>query len=191
MSTSLNPRLKFALDVAPLAAFIIGFKFFGMLQATVWLMAATFISLGIIFAVEKRLALAPLITGVMVGVFGGATLILQDEYYIKIKPTVVNLILASILLIGLKMGKPLLKYVLEVAFKLDDAGWRGLSLRWGLFFIFLAGVNEIVWRNFSTDFWVSFKLFGMMTLNIAFWVCHVPYLQRHMLPEEEKVEEEL
>lgn len=185
----MHPRLKFILDIAPLAAFLIGYKFFGMLQATVWLMAATFISLGIIYAVEKRLALAPLITGIMVGVFGGATLILQDEYYIKIKPTVVNLILASVLLIGLKMGKPLLKYVLEVAFKLDDAGWRGLSLRWGIFFIFLAVVNEIVWRNFSTDFWVSFKLFGMMTLNILFWVFHVPFLQRHALPEE-KAEEE-
>jgi intracellular septation protein len=175
----INAQAKFALDMAPLVAFLIGFKLMGMQEATVLLMLVTFACLGIIYIAEKRLALAPLITGLMVGVFGGLTLILKDEYYIKIKPTVVNLLLAAVLLIGLKMGKPLVKYLLEVAFKLDEKGWRSLSLRWGLFFIFLAAVNEIVWRNFSTDFWVSFKLFGMLSLNILFWVAHVPFLQRH------------
>lgn len=179
----LNPVLKSAIDIAPLAAFIAGFYLFGLQGATALLMAATFTGLIIVYAVERRLALAPLVTGVMVGIFGALTLMLDDEYFIKIKPTVVNLILAAVLLGGLKLGKPLLKYVLEVAFRLDDAGWRGLSLRWGLFFIFLALVNEVVWRNFSTEFWVNFKLFGMLTLNISFWVAHVPYLQRHMVEE--------
>lgn len=181
----INPQVKFALDMAPLAAFLIGFKMLGMQEATILLMVTTFICLGIIYAAERRLALAPLITGLMVGIFGALTLILKDEYYIKIKPTVVNLILASVLLIGLKMGKPLVKYMLEAAVKLDEKGWRGLSLRWALFFILLAGVNEIVWRHFSTDFWVSFKLFGMLTLNILFWLVHMPYLQRHRLEEGE------
>lgn len=180
----MHPTVKFILDLAPLGAFILGFYLWGMQEATMLLMAATFLSLLIIYIVERRLALAPLITGLMVGVFGALTLMLKDDYYIKIKPTVVNLILASILLIGVKLGKPLLKYVLEVAFKLDDAGWRGLSIRWGMFFIFLAGVNEVVWRNFSTEFWVNFKLFGMLTLNILFWVCHAPFLQRHMIDEQ-------
>lgn len=179
----MNGKVKFALDMAPLVAFIIGFKLWGMRGATMALMAVTFISLGIIYSYERRLALAPLITGVMVGIFGAITLILQDDYYIKIKPTVVNLILASVLLIGAKMGKPLLKYVLEVAFQLDEEGWRVLSIRWGLFFIFLAMVNEVVWRHFSTEFWVNFKLFGMFTLNILFWVSQYRFLQEHMVKE--------
>ena len=179
----LKPALKNAIDLAPLAAFILGFYLFGLQGATALLMAVTFAGLATVYVVEKRLAIAPLVTGVMVGIFGALTLMFDNEYFIKVKPTVVNLILAAILLGGLKMGKPLLKYVLEVAFRLDDAGWRGLSLRWGIFFIFLALVNEAVWRNFSTEFWVNFKLFGMLTLNIAFWVAHVPFLQRHMVEE--------
>lgn len=182
-SKKLSPAVKNAVDLAPLVAFMGGFYLFGLQGATALLMVATFIGLAIVYAVERRIALAPLITGVMVGIFGALTLWLDNDYFIKIKPTVVNLILAAVLLGGLKLGKPLLKYVLEVAFKLDDAGWRGLSLRWGLFFIFLAIVNEVVWRNFSTEFWVNFKLFGMLTLNIAFWVVHVPYLQRHMVEQ--------
>lgn len=182
----MHPTVKFILDLAPLGAFMLGFYLWGLQEATVLLMVVTFISLAVIYVVERRLALAPLITGLMVGIFGALTLVLKDEYYIKIKPTVVNLILAAILLVGAKLGKPLLKYVLEVAFKLDEAGWRSLSIRWGVFFIFLAAVNEVVWRNFSTEFWVNFKLFGMMTLNILFWVCHAPFLQRHMLDAEEK-----
>lgn len=182
-SKKLNPALKNVIDLAPLGAFILGFYLFGLQGATALLMAVTFAGLAVVYAVERRIAVAPLVTGVMVGIFGALTLMLKDEYFIKIKPTVVNLILAAILLVGLKLGKPLLKYVLEVAFRLDDDGWRGLSLRWGIFFIFLALVNEVVWRNFSTEFWVNFKLFGMLTLNIAFWVVHVPFLQRHMVKE--------
>lgn len=180
-SRKLKPAHKNLLDLAPAIVFVAAyFLAKDVMLATVLLMAATFASLTVFYAVERRVAPMPLITGVMVGLFGGLTLLLNDEYFIKIKPTIVNLIFAGILLGGWLTDRPLLKALLETAFRLDAAGWRGLSLRWGLFFVFLALVNEIVWRNFSTDFWMSFKLFGMLSLNIAFWVVHVPYLQRHM-----------
>lgn len=181
---TLPPAIKNLLDLAPVALFMgAWFLAKNMMLATALLMIGTFVSLAVVYAVEKRLALMPLITGVMVGVFGGLTLFLEDETFIKVKPTIVNCIFATILLAGWYLRRPLLKYLFEAAFKLDDNGWRGLSLRWGIFFLFLAVVNEVVWRSFSTDFWISFKLFGMLTLNIAFWVVHVPYIQRHMQPE--------
>lgn len=179
---TLKPALKNLLDLAPVMAFMVAwFLSNDMMLATILLMAGTFASLAVFFVIERRIALMPLITGLMVGVFGGLTLFLEDDTFIKVKPTIINCIFAAILLTGWKLEKPLLKYLFESAFKLDDAGWRGLSLRWALFFLFLAIVNEVIWRNFSTDFWVSFKLFGMLTLNIVFWIIHVPFLQRHMV----------
>jgi intracellular septation protein len=181
---TLKPAIKNLLDLAPVMAFMATWFLAGdIMLATALLMICTFASLIIFYVVEKRIALMPLVTGVVVGVFGGLTLFLNDDLFIKIKPTIINCIFAAILLAGWKLEKPLLKYLFESAFKLDDAGWRGLSLRWGLFFLFLAVVNEVVWRNFSMDFWVSFKLFGMLTLNLAFWAFHVPFLQRHMVEE--------
>ncbi len=179
----INGTVKFILDMAPIVGFIAAYYFYDLMAATAVLMVATFISLIVIYAVERKVALAPLITGIMVGVFGAMTLLTQNDYFIKVKPTIVNMILAAILLIGAAFGKPLLKYVLEVAFKMTEKGWLGLSIRWGIFFIFLAILNEIIWRNFSTEFWVNFKLFGMLPLNILFWIVHVPYLQRHMLKD--------
>lgn len=181
----MNSGLKFILDMGPIAGFVAAFYLSGLLAATATLMVFTFISLAVTYAVERTVALAPLVTGVLVGIFGAVTLLTQDEYFIKIKPTVANLLLASILLGGVALGKPLLKYVLEVAFKLTEEGWRGLSIRWGIFFIFLAVVNEVVWRNFTTEFWVNFKLFGMLTMNIAFWIGHAPYIMRHKLPDHD------
>lgn len=183
----LKPAHKNILDLAPVVLFMTAwFTSKDMMLATVLLMAGTFISLGVSYAVERRIALMPLITAIVVGVFGGLTLFLHDDTFIKMKPTIINLIFAAILLTGWKLKRPLLKYLFEAAFKLDDEGWWGLSLRWGLFFILLAAVNEVVWRNFSTDFWISFKLFGMLTLNLAFWVVHIPYLQKHMQEDDTK-----
>lgn len=175
---------KFLIDLAPIGAFVAGYSLFDLRTATVWLMVATGISLILTYVMERKIAMAPLITGIMVGIFGGLTLLTHNDYFIKIKPTIVNLCLAAILLGGVAMGKSLLRYVLEVAFQLDEAGWRSLSIRWGLFFIFLALVNELVWRNFSDGFWVSFKLFGMLSLNILFWMIHVPFIKRHQLTQE-------
>ena len=164
----------------PLAVFFIAYKMGGVMAATVALMVATSISMGVIYGVERKIALAPLITGGVVMIMGGLTIALKDPAFIKIKPTIVNLSFAAILLGGVFIGKRgLLKYVLDVAFHLTDEGWRILSRRWGFFFVFLAGLNECIWRNFSEDFWVNFKVFGMFTLTIAFAVSQFKLVERY------------
>jgi intracellular septation protein len=112
-------------------------------------------------------------------VFGGLTLWLQDATFIKMKPTIVNTLFGGVLLGGLVFGRSLLGYVFESAFKLDAEGWRKLTLRWGVFFLFLAVVNEIVWRNFSEATWVAFKVWGIMPITIAFTLSQMPLIMRH------------
>src|SRR5690606_26779187 len=110
--------------------------------------------------------------------------ILNDETFVKMKPTIVNLIFSSVLLGGLACKKPLLKYVLHYALQLEERGWWLLSLRWGLFFAFLAGLNEYIWRNYPTDFWVSFKVFGMLTCTVIFTACQFPLIQRYLIADD-------
>lgn len=180
MQKRLSANMKLMLDFAPLAAFFIAFKLAGVMAATATLIAATAVSLAIIYAIERRLAPAPLITGIIVALFGGLTLVLKDDAFIKLKPTIINLIFAGVLLVGaygFKRG--LLKHILDVAMNLTDEGWLKLSARWGFFFIFLAGLNEFIWRNFPTEFWVNFKVFGMFTLTIVFAVAQVRLINRY------------
>jgi intracellular septation protein len=181
----MNSKTRLFLDLAPLAAFFIAYQLHGLEAATACIIVVTLISLAYIYVKERTIAPMPLITGIAVTLLGGLTLYLQDETFIKIKPTVVNLVFAGILFVGHFMGKPILKYLLDHAFKMDDLGWRKLSLRWGIFFIFLAGVNEVVWRNFSTDFWVDFKVFGMMMLTMGFTLCQLPLMKEHMILDDE------
>lgn len=183
MNGKLHPTVKLALDFAPLLVFFVVYKASGVMAATVALMVATTLSIGIIYAKERTLALAPLISGGVVMVMGGLSVALNDEHFIKIKPTIVNLLFASILLGGVYgYRKGLLKYVLDVAFSLTDRGWLILSQRWGFFFLFLAVLNEVIWRSFSTGFWVNFKVFGMFTLTIAFAVSQWKLIEKHTLP---------
>jgi len=149
--------------------------------ATGCFMVAIIISLIATYTLHKTIPVMPLITGAFVMVFGGLTIFLQDEQFIKLKPTMVNLIFASSLLGGLAFGKPTMKYLFANAFHLDEEGWRKMTLRWGLFFVFLAIVNEIVWRNFSTDFWVSFKVFGIMPITAVFAMSQVRVITNHQL----------
>ena len=128
----------------------------------------------------------PFVTGIVVLVFGGLTLWLQDEAFIKMKPTIINVLFGATLLGGLLFGRPLLGYVFDSVFRLDDEGWRKLTFRWGMFFFVLAVLNEVVWRNFSTDAWVNFKVFGIMPLTILFTLTQMPLIQRHALPDPEK-----
>ena len=181
-----NPFLKLALEMGPLVVFFFVNARWGIFWATGIFMLAAPIALAASWWLTRRLAIMPVVTLVVVLVFGGLTLALQDELFIKMKPTIVNALFGTVLLGGLAFGRPLLGYVLDSVFQLDAEGWRKLTLRWGLFFFFLAAVNEVVWRSFSTDFWVGFKVFGIMPLTIAFTLTQMPLIQRHALPEPEK-----
>lgn len=193
-----NPLLKLALELGPLLVFFfansrgqwLAEKFpvlaeFGgpIFIATGLFMAATALALGISWLLTRTLPVMPLVSGVVVLVFGALTLYLQDELFIKMKPTIVNTLFGVTLLGGLAFGKSLLGYVFDSAFRLDAEGWRKLTLRWGVFFLFLAVVNEIVWRMFSTDFWVAFKVWGIMPITVIFTMSQMPLIMRHSLEE--------
>jgi intracellular septation protein len=158
----------------------------GIFIATAVFMVAMLASLVATRALLGKLPIMPLVSGVVVLVFGGLTLWMQDDTFIKMKPTIVNTLFGIVLLGALAMGKPLLPYVLDSVFRLTAEGWRQLTLRWGLFFFVLAALNEIVWRMFSTDFWVAFKVWGVMPITIAFAMSQVGFLQRYELKDEER-----
>ncbi len=180
-----NPLLKLALELGPLAIFFFANSRFGIFTATAVFMVAITVALALSWFMTRKLAIMPLITGIVVLVFGGLTIYLHDDLFIKLKPTIVNCLFGTILLGGLYFGKSLLGYVFDSVFKLTDEGWRLLTLRWGVFFFVLAIINEIVWRNFSTDFWVSFKVFGFMPITLAFTLFQMPLITKHTLSEED------
>ena len=184
-NTPVPQKVKLVCDFGPLLAFFIMYRHAGLGPATGVLILGTVLALAIIYMLERRVAIMPLFSGIAVTVFGGITLLLQDEIYIKIKPTVINLLFAAILLIGWARGKPLLKYLFSDALQLDEKGWLILSMRWGVYFVFLAALNEFIWRSFSTDFWVSFKVFGMFTCTIVFTLCQIPLMKRHLIEDTE------
>jgi intracellular septation protein len=156
--------------------------------ATGLFMAATALALIASWALTRTLPIMPLVSGVVVLIFGALTLYLQDDIFIKMKPTIVNTLFGGVLLGGLLFGKSLLGYVFDSAFSLDAEGWRKLTFRWGLFFLFLALVNEVVWRNFSTDAWVTFKVWGIMPITLLFTFSQMPLIMRHSLEEKAKEE---
>lgn len=181
--SAVNPILKLALEIGPLALFFLTNARAGLFWATGVFMVAIIFSLSITWLLERRLPTLPLVTGIFVLIFGGLTLYLQDELFIKLKPTIVNTLFAVILLTGLLWGKSFLKSLMGTMFPMTDQGWRVLTLRWAMFFVVLAILNEIVWRNTSTDTWVSFKVFGIMPLTILFSILQLPAMNRHRLPE--------
>ena len=196
MTREVNPLLKLALELGPLLVFFfanargewLGQTFpilteFGgpIFIATGLFMIATAVALSVSWLLTRRLPLMPLISGIVVLVFGALTLWLQNDTFIKMKPTIVNTLFSLILLGGLLFGQSLLGYVFNSAFRLTDEGWRKLTLRWGLFFIVLAVLNEVVWRNFSTDFWVAFKVWATMPITILFTISQMPLILRHSL----------
>lgn len=197
----LSPLLKLALELGPLGVFFLFnsrgeqiAEAFPVLQvigepiflATAAFMVAITISLTVSLWLTRRLPIMPLVSGVVVLVFGALTLWLHDELFIKLKPTIVNCLFGSVLLGGLFFGKALLGYVFDSAFKLTDEGWRKLTFRWGIFFFVLAAINEIVWRSFSTDFWVSFKVFGIMPITLVFTLTQLPLIQKYAITDETK-----
>lgn len=177
----LNPGLKLALELGPLAIFFAANQIWGIFPATAVFMAAVTIALGINYWLERKLPVMPIVTGVMVLVFGGLTLLLHDELFIKIKPTIVNTLFAATLLGGLLFGRSLIKLVMEHAIQLPDFAWRSLTWRYAALFGFLAILNEVIWRNFSTDFWVAFKVWGVFPITLAFTLAQLPYISKHQI----------
>ena len=170
-------------DYGPLIVFFIAYVRFDLMTATAALMAATAVALTLALIFERRVPMMPVITAVIVGIFGGLTLWLDDEMFIKLKPTIVQGLMSAVLLGGLVFGKALLKPVIGTAWPMDDLGWRRLTFRFGCFFAVMAVVNEAVWRTQSTDFWVTFKVFGLMGLTFVFGMLQMPLLNRHRIDE--------
>jgi len=180
----MNPLLRLGLDLGPLLLFFIAYSAADIFYATGALMAAVTISVGINFAIERKVAPMPLITLVLVLIFGGLTLWLANENFIKVKPTILYAIFAAVLLIGLAMGRIFLKTLLAQSLRLPESAWRALTWRWAVFFLCLAVTNEIVWRNFSDDVWVAFKVWGVFPLTLLFAVAQTPFISRHLIQDD-------
>lgn len=200
----LSPGLKLLLDLGPLLLFflanarpqlfapmlgavlpasLVTGEQAGIFVATAVFVPAVLVALAISYALTRHIAVMPVVTAVVVVVFGGLTLALQNETFIKVKPTIVYVLFGAVLIGGLAFKKSLLGIVFDSVFHLTDEGWRKLTLRWGLFFLVLAVLNEIVWRTFSTDTWVSFKVFGFLPLTFLFAAAQVPLLRKHAVSD--------
>jgi len=175
---------KLLIELGPLLVFFAGNAAGGIYVGTAAFMAATLISLAVAWLFYHKVPIMPLVSGAIVLVFGGLTLYLRDDTFIKLKPTIVYSMFALLLVGGFLMRKPVLELLLGPVFNLTEEGWRKLTLRWIAFFIAMAVVNELVWRNFSTDAWVSFKAFGFLPLTFLFALAQVPLMQRHGEPED-------
>lgn len=186
MSKPAPPWLKPAVDYGPLVAFFVAYWLGDLFTATAAIMIATAISIILSYAIERRIPVMPVVTAAIVMVFGGLTLWLNDERFIKMKPTLVQALFAVILFGGLLLRKPLLKPLMQSAWQLTDRGWTILTLRFAIFFAVMAVLNEIVWRTMSTDIWVNFKIFGILLLTFAFTAFQVPLITRHQIAPPEK-----
>jgi intracellular septation protein len=175
----LNPLLKLTLDIGPLVLFFLANSRFGIFAATGAFMAAVVAALLVSYAMTRQWPIMPVVTAIVVVVFGGLTLALHDETFIKLKPTIIYALFGGILLGGYILKKPFLAILFDSMFQLTPEGWRKLTLRWALFFFALAVLNEAIWRTQSTDFWVNFKLFGFVPITFLFAALQYPLLMRH------------
>jgi intracellular septation protein len=175
----LHPGLKLALELGPLVLFFFANARWGIFAGTAVFMVAILIALAVSYSLTRHLPIMAIVSAVIVTVFGGLTLVLHDETFIKIKPTLIYGLFAVTLAGGLLFRKPLLELVFDSVFTLTEEGWRKLTVRWILFFAFMAVLNEVIWRTQSTDFWVSFKLFGAVPLTFLFAAAQYPLLMKH------------
>jgi intracellular septation protein len=205
--SQVSPGLKLLLDLGPLVLFffansrpelftpllspilpqsLLTGERAGIFVATATFMVAILAALVVSYALTRHLPVMPIVTAIIVLVFGGLTLVLQDETFIKLKPTIIYVLFGGVLLGGLAFGKPLLGIVFDSVFHLTEEGWRKLTMRWAVFFLALAVLNEIVWRTQTTDFWVSFKLFGVVPLTFIFGALQYPLLTKYAAPEPDE-----
>jgi intracellular septation protein len=203
----INPFLKMALDIGPLILFFLAnsrpalfvpllTRFLpagtfegeqaGIFAATAVFMVAVVAALLISYLLTRRLPVMPLVTAIIVLVFGAATLFFHNDTFIKIKPTIIYVLFGATLLGGYLVDKPFLQVVFDAVFHLDAEGWRKLTLRWSLFFFALAILNEIVWRTQTTDMWVNFKVFGVTPLTFLFAALQFPLMQKHAIEDPAK-----
>lgn len=193
----MNKSLKLFIDYGPALAFlgiyILEWNIFSFLeQAPLYQATGAMIILSLLtlpasyIAHDGHIPTKHLAFTLMIFIFGGMTLYFNDESFLKIKPTIIYLALAALLLIGLKFKKIFLKSLFEEILNLDDAGWQGFTIRFGIFFLLLAGLNEIVWRFFSTDIWVTFKFFGALPLMFLFIVLQMSFFEKHLIKSDEK-----
>jgi intracellular septation protein len=178
--------MKLLIELGPLLVFFGGNAAAGIYAGTAAFMVATLVALAVAMVRYHKVPIMPLVSGVIVLLFGGLTLYLRDDTFIKLKPTIVYVMFAGLLGAGLLLKKPLLELLLGPVFRLSEVGWRKLTWRWLLFFVGMAVLNELVWRNVSTNAWVSFKAFGFLPLTFLFALTQVPLMQRYSEPTEEE-----
>ncbi|MFA7440301.1 MAG: septation protein A [Sphingomonadaceae bacterium] len=177
---------RVAVDFGPLLVFFAVWSWKDMFAATAAFMAATAIAIGFSFLSARHVPAMTWFSALLVGVFGGLTLLLQDEIFIKMKPTFVYMVFAAVIFFGILRRRNYLRMIMGAALTgLDERGWHILAIRWAWFFIILAALNEIFWRYFSTEIWMHFKLWGDTALTFLFAVAQLPMLKRHGLRLEE------
>ena len=170
-------------DYGPPVIFFVAYYMTNLFIATASIMVTTILALILSYVAERRIPIIPLITAGIVGIFGSLTLWLNDEAFIKMKPTIIQIIFGLVLFGGQLMNRLLLKSLMGSAWQITDEGWRILTLRFSFFFFLSATLNEVIWRTQSTDFWVNFKVFGFMGLTIFFIMTQLPLLKRFAIEE--------
>ena len=190
MSDAPAPKLgqwtKLLIEMGPLVAFFIANWKAGIFWGTGIFMAATAAALTASWVLTRKIAMVPLVSAVFVALFGALTLWLHSELFIKVKVTLINALFGAVLLGGAAMGRSYIKLIMGEAVRLTEEAWRTLSIRWGFFFLAMAVLNEVVWRNFSTDAWVNFKVFGLLPITLAFAFANAPYMTKHMIEDDKE-----
>ena len=174
---------KLLIDIGPLAVFFIFYTRSGLQASILPFMLATVIAVLFSYILEKKIPIMPTVGAGIVLLFGGLTIYFDNDVFFKMKPTIINILFAIILYGGILINKPLLKYLLGAALKLEEAGWKILTQRWIGFFIALAVLNEIVWRTQSTDVWVNFKVFGILPITFIFTMTQFPLIKEYQIED--------
>jgi intracellular septation protein len=169
-----------------LAAFFAAYWIWGLLPATAVLLVAAVAASLLVFGVERRIPWMPVLTAAAVGIFGGLSLVFDDEAFIKMRPTIVQALMAAVLVAGLAMGRPFLKYLLAQSIGMSDRGWKLLTWRFAAFLLFSAALNEVVWRTQTNDVWATFDTFGPIGLTVLFVLAQTPLINRYALPSTDE-----